>query len=209
MEVLPLSPQNLEMTRDSDRRKIRKIYDRNSRQVNALADRRDSRNNREAAPRRFVVSERVSRRAGFGEGRRQVTGRFASRFEDRNVARKSGRDRFDRNDDRDRKERRLRRRDRNDRDENNGGNRFRRNKKDAPTRQRATKKPAQQQKPKKQNGPKKDKNEEGPKTTADLDAQLEAYRTGQSVAKVLAARASQQQNIAATLDAQLEQYKSA
>jgi hypothetical protein len=206
------------MTRDSDRRKIRQVYDRNSRRVNTMADRRDSRGGRDAAPRRFVVSERVSRRAGFGEGRRQVSGRFASRFADRNVTRKSGRDRFDRNDDNDRKERRLRRRDRNDRDTNtnSGGNRFRRNNTNgAPARRRAAPRKGDNQKDRK-NQPKKDskkkdnkKKDEGPKTSADLDAQLEAYRTGQSVAQVLAARATNQVNGTAALDAQLEQYRSA
>ncbi|KAK7200609.1 hypothetical protein NESM_000117000 [Novymonas esmeraldas] len=108
---------------DHDRRRLRALYDRNSRRVSALADARDRRRGGDddfAAPRRYVVTERRTRVEGFGRGgtqvrrveRRAAGGRAgeprANKFSDRSIFRRSGRDRFQRADDAEREDRRER-----------------------------------------------------------------------------------------------------
>lgn len=121
---------------DSDRRRLRALYERNRRRVSALADARDRRRGGDddfAAPRRYVVSERRTRLEGFGRGGRQVRqvvrrargGRADEarplRFSDRGIFRRSGRDRFRRVDDVDREDRRERSRDQRSRRNGGGG----------------------------------------------------------------------------------------
>lgn len=110
---------------DSDRRRLRSLYDRNRSRVSALADARDRRRGGDdnfTAPRRYVVSERLTRAEGFGRGGaqvRRVVRRSAQakeqpparRFSDRGIFRRGGRDRFRRAEDVEREDRRDRNRD--------------------------------------------------------------------------------------------------
>lgn len=235
------------MTRDYERRRLRDIYDRNRRRVDAVAnarDRNERRGDRDrdssrksdkkgSAPRRYIVSERVTRRAGFGDGGRQgrVSGarrrdgsrRTEDRFADKKVTRRSHRDRFDRAE--------------NNAEKRNGGGRRRRGgdavtetrrgsrrasnsgngKKDSRDKQqggrrfsRASERRDQRKsKPSGKTNTKPAKNI--PLTGDDLNAQLEAYKNNEvfnpAVRQQQAAQAQRAANTLQSLDAQLDAYR--
>lgn len=186
---------------DNDRRRLRDLYDRNRRRVQAVADARDRRGNDggrrtgDAAPRRFIVSERRTRNEGFG-GQGGIRTRFSRksnddrrprRFEDKKIFRSSNRDRFTRDEDRDRdRRRRPVRRDGGRRDDRDGGRqagngrRFGRG-----GRQNNTRRPAR---------------------SDDLDAQLESYKSGKSNDNKGGRRGGRGGRGADNLDAQLDKY---
>lgn len=104
---------------DYERRRLRALYERNKRRVTALADARDQRRGEEnemSAPRRFLVSARRLREAGFGRGQVQIRriyrrreGYYGSRrYGDSDIYRRFNRDRFMRVSDYDRDARRYR-----------------------------------------------------------------------------------------------------
>lgn len=237
------------MTRDTDRRRLRDIYDRNRRRVDAVANSRD-RNERRgndsarrgdnkkggdkgSAPRRYIVSERVTRRAGFGEGGRQgrVSGgrrrdgtRREDRFDDKKVTRRSHRDRFER------AERNGSRKDGNNKITNSrrgsrrdGGDRNASKKKDGNKQKKDNKKEGgrrfsrgadrsadrkKNDKSKKNAAPAK---KAAPLSGDDLNAQLEAYKNNEVFNPALRQQQAQQaQRVANTLqslDAQLDAFR--